>query len=364
LGAIPLMRFFRLSDGGVRCGADGLFVGSTPLLLRSPRPGGDRWAVRPSDELERDLGACYGLPIDVAAKREGMAGVARALERGDMALAKIAALLLRLPDPPSLAKDAPERGSFELAARLLESGLLKEWDESKHPRTGTAPNRAWFAVKPDKGELTTPRKATQDPSASGAPGSEPQAPEGSRRARSRLSDSWREARRSVRRALKGLGWDLLGLGRAALWTDPALKVAVEAALQIMTSDELNRGEQQAIEQVRASVDPPKSLEELQQDPTQNALGYEQHHIVEQNPDNVTKSPMEIAIEKFGWDVIGDPGNIVWVPRLKHELVTAYYNSKAPGDPQGRLYRQVVNALDYQGQRAAGLAALRMFGVLQ
>jgi hypothetical protein len=154
------------------------------------------------------------------------------------------------------------------------------------------------------------------------------------------------------------------LGRAALWADPALKVAVEAALQIMTSDELNRGEQQAIDQVRASVDPPKSLEELQQDPTQNALGYEQHHIVEQNPDNVTKSPMEIAIEKFGWDVIDDPGNIVWVPRLKHELITAYYNSKAPGDPQGRLYRQVVNAMDYQGQRAAGLAALRMFGVLQ
>ena len=55
----------------------------------------------------------------------------------------------------------------------------------------------------------------------------------------------------------------------------------------MTSSELNMGEQRAIDQVRASVDPPKTLEELQQDPTQNALGYEQHHIVEQNP---TMSP--------------------------------------------------------------------------
>ena len=115
--------------------------------------------MRPSDELERDLGACYGLPIDVAAKREGLAGVARALERGEMPLAKIAALLLRFPDPPSLAKDAPERGSLELAARLFESGLLKEWDELKHTRTGTAPNRAWFAVKPDKGELAAPQQA-------------------------------------------------------------------------------------------------------------------------------------------------------------------------------------------------------------
>jgi hypothetical protein len=355
LGAIPLMRFFRLNDGGVQCDEDGLFVGSTPLLLRSRRPGGgDSWAVRPSDELEADLGACYGLPIDVAAKREGMAGVARALERGEMPLAKIAALLLRFPDPPSLAKDAPARGSFELAARLFESGLLKEWDESKHPRTGTAPNRAWFAVKPDKGELTTPKQATPEPSA----------PEGSQRKRPRLSDAWRAAKRTVRKALKGAAADIVEGARIALWSDPAVKVAVEAALEIMSSSELNRGEQQAIDQVRSSVDPPKTLEELQQDPTQNVLGYEQHHIVEQNPDNVAKSPIEIAIEKFGWDVIDDPSNLVWVPRLKHELITAYYNSKVAGDPQGRLYRQVVNAMDYQFQRAAGLAALQLFGVLQ
>ncbi len=128
--AIPHLHFFRLNDGGVQCGEEGLFVGSTPILRRSPRPGGgDSWTVPPSDELDRDLSACYGLPIDVAAKRDGLAGVARALERGDMALAKIAALLLRFPDPPSLAKDAPERGSLELAARLFESGLLKgDWD--------------------------------------------------------------------------------------------------------------------------------------------------------------------------------------------------------------------------------------------
>lgn len=355
MGAVPVMRFFRLSEGGVRCGEDGLFVGPTPLLLRSSRPGGgDAWAVRTNDELERDLCACYGLPIDVAAKRPRMAEVARALERGDLALAKISALLLRFPDPPSLAKDAPERGSVELAAQLIESGLLKDWDASKHPRTGTAPNPGWFAVNPDKGELTTPKQATPEPSA----------PKGSQRKRPRLSDAWREAKRTVRAALKGVAADAVGLGRVALWADPALEVAVEAALEIMTSSELNRGEQQAIDQVRSSVDPPKTLEELQQDPTQNVLGYEQHHIVEQNPDNVAKSPMEIAIEKFGRNVIDDPSNLVWVPRLKHELITAYYNSKAAGDPQGRLYRQVVNAMDYQAQREAGLAALQMFGVLQ
>ncbi len=345
MGAIPLMRFFRLSDGGVQCGEDGLFVGSVPMLRRAPRDGGgESWAVRPTVELERDLGACYGLTIDVAAKHEGLAGVVRALQRGDLALAKIAALLLRFPDPPSLAKDAPQRGSLELAARLFESGLLKEWDESKHPRTGTAPNRAWFAVKPDKGELTPPPRP---------PGKRPG-----------LREAWRAAMRDVRKALKGTAADIVGLGRAALWSDPALKVAIEAALEIMSSSELDRGEQKAIDQVRSSVDPPKTLDELHQDPAQNVLGYEQHHIVEQNPDNIAKSPIEIFIEKFGRDVIDDPDNIVWVPRLKHEMITALYNSKVPGDSQGRLYRQVVNAMDYQAQREAGLAAMRLFGVLQ
>ncbi len=344
MGAIPLMRFFRLSDGGVQCGEDGLFVGSTPLLLRSPRAsGGETWAVRPSDELEADLSAGYGLPIDVAAKREGLAGVARALERGDLALAKIAAVLLQFPDPPSLSKNAPERGSLELAARLFESGLLKEWDESKHPRTGTAPNRGWFAVNPDKGELTAPRQATPQGEASGESG-----------------PSYRKAARFlIRQAAKAVAktWSVVA------WRVPILK-AIEIGAAILDPTPLNADEQQVLDRLRASLDPPKTLDELQTAPTQNVLGYERHHIVEQNPANIAKSPGEIVIEKFGWDVIDDPSNIVWVPRLKHELITAYYNSTDKDDPDKRLHRQVVNDMDFNGQREAGLAALRKFGVLQ
>jgi hypothetical protein len=79
--------------------------------------------------------------VDVASKRNGLMGIARALDRGDLALAKIAVLLLRFPDPPCLVKGSPKPGSLELAALLFESGLLKgDWDESKHPRTGTPPN--------------------------------------------------------------------------------------------------------------------------------------------------------------------------------------------------------------------------------
>lgn len=338
MGAIPFTRFFRLSDGGVQCGEDGLFVGSTPLLLRLRRPGGrDSWAVRPSDELESELSASYGLPIDVAAKRDGLAGVARALERGEMPLAKIATLLLRFPDPPSLAKDVAERGSLELATRLFESGLLKDWDESKHPRLGGPPNRGRFAVNPDKP----------------APPTRLSAPEGASAAVARA------ARVLIREAATAVAerWSL------ALWSAPILK-AIEATLEVMSPSETNRGEQRVLDQLHASLDPPKTLDELQTEPTENELGYERHHIVEQNPANVAKSPIEVVIEKFGWDAIDDPSNIVWIPRLKHELITAYYNSTDEDDPDERLHRQVVNDMDFNGQREAGLAALRKFGVLQ
>ena len=115
MGALPVIQFFRLSEDGVRCGADGLHVGPTPLLRRA---ASGNWEARPRDEVEAELTVLYGLPIDLSGKAGGLATVARALERGDAALAAIAAVLLGFPDPPGLAKDAPARGSVELAAQL------------------------------------------------------------------------------------------------------------------------------------------------------------------------------------------------------------------------------------------------------
>ena len=148
MGVISEMRMFRLSEEGVRCGEDEFLIGSAPMLVRGPRAGGGQgWMARPNEELSCELSACYGLPIDIASKSDGLAGVARALDRGEIALAQIAAVLLGFPDPPSLAKDAPARRSFELATQLLWSALLKgDWDPAKHPRTGARPNRAWFAA--------------------------------------------------------------------------------------------------------------------------------------------------------------------------------------------------------------------------
>lgn len=314
------------------------------MLRRSRGAGAEAWSVRPTEELNDELSLCYGLPIDVVAKREGLDVVARALGRGDLALAQIAALLLRFPDPPSLAKDAPARGSLELAARLFESGLLKgDWDASKHPRRGEAPNRGWFAAKPDSAELTAP----------GGIGAKPSASEGA-------SPSYRKvARVFIREAAKAVAktWSV------GAWTNPILR-AIDVAATIFEPTEANAGEQRVLDRLRASLDPPKPLDQLQTAPTQNVLGYEVHHIVEQNPANVAKSPQEVEMEKFGQATLDDPSNLVWIPRLKHELVTAYHNSTDYDDAERRLRRRVVSALDYEAQYDAGLEALRKYGVLQ
>ncbi len=105
---LPATRAFGLRPEGVHCGRDGLFVGSVGLLRRERSSyGREYWSVRSSSELEDELTARYGLPIEVAAKAGGLASVARALDRGDLALAGIAAVLLQFPDPPPLEKGAP-----------------------------------------------------------------------------------------------------------------------------------------------------------------------------------------------------------------------------------------------------------------
>ena len=336
MGAFTNMRVFRLNEG-VRCGEDGFFVGSAPMLVQTPQTeGSGRWVVRAIEELNYDLSACYGLPIDVASKCDGLAGVARSLDRGEIALAQIGAVLLGFPDPPSLAKDAQGRGSFELAAQLLWSGLLKaDWDPAKHPRTGTAPNPGWFAPTGDGSESPVLAPGRAPPSV------------------------WETARGFIRTAAQAIAehWS------AAAWSAPILK-GIEVTLAVLEPTELNRGEQQLIDQLRASLDPPKTLDELRMPPTHDVLGYEQHHIVEQNPDNVAKAPDDVDLEKFGRAMIDDPSNIVWIPRLKHELITAYYNSNIGGDPPGGLRRKFIGAMDFASQYQAGLAALQKFGVLQ
>jgi hypothetical protein len=133
-------RHFTLSnrrDHGVFCDENGLSVGGVPcwneLAVTAAPSNGARARYSVSN---RDLSKRYGLPIDISPKMGSLAAMARALDRGDLVHASIAALHLQLPDPPELAKSPPAVPEvIELARNLKASGLLKaDWDPTKHPR--------------------------------------------------------------------------------------------------------------------------------------------------------------------------------------------------------------------------------------
>lgn len=135
-----MFRLGRQAGEGVFCGADGLWVGGVALLERESEP--DAWRPRTANDLDQELSRCYGLTVGIKPKLRGLKAVARALDDGDVARAQITALYLRLPDPPNLAKSANgATGLVKLAQLLNASGLLKDWDENKHPR--------WPAKSPD-----------------------------------------------------------------------------------------------------------------------------------------------------------------------------------------------------------------------
>lgn len=165
-------RTFRLADeigAGLSCDETGLFLGDTPLLARD---AGQGWRPRPLDELNAASAASYGLPVDFAAKLAGLGVVAAALDRGEIALAKIAALQLRLPDPPPLAKGPLGADALaRLASDLQASGVLaKDFDPDKHPR--------WPGGGPDsQGGRFAPAGAGGAPEAA-APTAAPKKPKG------------------------------------------------------------------------------------------------------------------------------------------------------------------------------------------
>jgi len=337
---VPWVREFGRAEGAVTCDREGVFVGCVPLLRQVPwQRHLTRWEVRPQAELERALSAFYGLPIDVRSKAGGLAAVAAAFNREDLAVASFAAVHLEFPDPPRFAKGAwPESALLKLAGELWRSGLLKDWDPADHPRTGEKPNPGWFAEKPEKPkELTTASPTSSPASRSNWPSK-------------KVNE---EIRTWVEKTALRLG------ERAEFGPAGELELEIEAFLKVMEPLGLNEGEDRVTAQLRANFDPPKSLQELQT-PPENRLGYDRHHIVEQNPANVEKG----AFEKFGRAAIDDPSNTVWVPGLKHEKISGDYSRKAEDDSLGGTLRNAVKNMNFAEQRAAGLAELRKYGVLK
>lgn len=159
---------------------------------------------------------------------------------------------------------------------------------------------------------------------------------------------------AARSALGALGFEVGGPGGAVVG------VLLDILKHAVTPTDLNGGERRLIDQYNAYYDPPKTLDELHAPPKENALGYDQHHIVEQNPSNVAKE----SIVKFGRELIDDPNNTVWVPRLKHEQITGEYNSQIDTPAGRQRLRDAINEDDFETQYEKGLEMLRKYGVLK
>jgi len=91
-------RTFRLTNEpgglGLNCSPAGLSLAGVPLLYKSE----DGFALRSPDEIEALVEAAYGVDAIAPELLRGFDAVARALSRGDVALAMTAAVMTRLPE--------------------------------------------------------------------------------------------------------------------------------------------------------------------------------------------------------------------------------------------------------------------------
>lgn len=104
----------------------------------------------------------------------------------------------------------------------------------------------------------------------------------------------------------------------------------------------------------AYLDPPKTLEELQQDASSPDVGYNIHHIVEQT---------SAAQDGFPQSMIDAPDNLVRIPTLKHWLISAWYSTQND-EFDGLSPRDYLRGKSWDERMRVGEYALILFGVLQ
>ncbi|MCF8478518.1 MAG: hypothetical protein K9G60_15940 [Pseudolabrys sp.] len=85
-----------------------------------------------------------------------------------------------------------------------------------------------------------------------------------------------------------------------------------------------------------------------------AAGYDIHHIAEQTSARRAGFPNE---------VIDSPDNLVRVPRLKHQEINAWYQTKNE-DFGGLTPREYLSGRNWDVRKSVGIEALRMYGVLK
>jgi len=128
-----LTREFRLSapgsGRGVSCDANGAFIGAISLLQRTSMHGEERWEPRHCEDLSKQLGLEFDLPIDMLSKVGGLKAICNALNEGDIARAQIATVLLGIPEPPTLSKGVHTRDEMMKFIRDLHWSRMIAWND-------------------------------------------------------------------------------------------------------------------------------------------------------------------------------------------------------------------------------------------
>jgi len=110
-----------------------------------------------------------------------------------------------------------------------------------------------------------------------------------------------------------------------------------------------------LDNIIAAQDSPRILDDLIEGAQEKGprQGYDNHHIIEQGPQNGDVPP----------DIIEAPHNVVRIPRYRHWQINKYY--RQPQEECGGLTpRDYLRSKSVQERYAFGLGVLRKFGVLK
>jgi hypothetical protein len=112
-------------------------------------------------------------------------------------------------------------------------------------------------------------------------------------------------------------------------------------------------------EIRSYLDPPKSLEELQNAVDDPQPGYENHHIVEGQYGS--KDPSANS-QRFA-DRLETRENLVRIPYWRHVQISSWYSTRAE-EYGGRTPRDYLRGRSWGEQYDLGINKLRDFGVLK
>jgi hypothetical protein len=390
------VQFFRLwprrpHDGSLPLGLslddEGLLLAGNCRLIQAclDRDGHLFYRARPVSELSALLTAAYDEPIDATSIYPAVEQIAKFMTERNWTRARLAALHLRLPELADAAA----------AARVLKvDALLKvtaAFDPDKHPRWPKGsqeghggqfrPNDRSGAPLLPAGGLSSaigafgraiarilPRLLRRPPKAPD-PSVMPPAPKpapprdeppgiGHNRPPEPIDEepappqvpqlppmaSGRDIYRWGRRAAEAIG-EAARQGYQDIVR--AIADAVDAARDWLHTQHDN---------IIASLDPPKSYEELMRDAEEKGggSGYEVHHIVEQ---------WRKKSGEFSEDEIEDPSNKVRIPYYQHKMIQSFYQT--PNEQYGGLTpREYLSNKSFDEQLEFGKDVLRKFGVMK